>query len=69
LCTDDAIAAVETRSEHVHASALPTGDPFTASQELSDDGLYTSATHVRKSVASVRGNDGIIPLESMFDAN
>ena len=68
LCTDDTVAAVEARGEHVHASALAVGDTFSSSQELADDAFHGTTSHECEAVASVCGDDIVFPGDGMLDA-
>lgn len=69
LGTDNTVTTEESLGVHVHGATFALGDTGAAAHELSKDGLDGSTTSVLETVAAVRGDDGILLVGGLLDAN
>lgn len=69
LSANNTIATVEVLDKHVHRSTFAVSDTLASAEQFANDGPNSAASHQRKTVASVRGDDIVIFGDSVLDAD
>jgi hypothetical protein len=69
LSTDDTVSTVESGSEHVHRATLSVGNALSPAEQFADDGLDGSSAHEGEAVAAVGGDEMVLAIDGMFNAN